>query len=174
MSAVGAHNESPTRRACSLPILEAAAAFRCFVSDQRGAVRPSDGYAPAETTKHGLTQPSCEAEEVPLAKRPEPALPSIRQGVGWNTTSTPSSMLLTVSVSLLLILHAVHAQSADTRFYGTVESSHQAQEHPDEEDEHDEHLDDDATIAAHDLVVPGEKRKEKREVIEHKRKAVKT
>lgn len=36
-------------------------------------------------------------------------------------------------------------------------SSHEAQEDPDEDDEHDEHLDDDAAIAAHDLVVPGEK-----------------
>lgn len=35
-------------------------------------------------------------------------------------------------------------------------SSHEAQEDPDEHDEHDEHLDDDAAIAAHDLVVPGE------------------
>lgn len=33
-------------------------------------------------------------------------------------------------------------------------SSHQAQEYPDEEDEHDEHLDDDAAIAAHYLVIP--------------------
>lgn len=44
-----------------------------------------------------------------------------------------------------------------------VMSSHEAKENPDEEDEHDEHLDDDATIAAHYLVVPDKKHSEKDE-----------